>query len=126
MDAFEKAKELGEIIKNSKMMADFKRAEEAYEQDPFAKDLFDTYKNIQMDLLRATKGNKPQDEIMDLRGKLVSKQDEINGYAVTKDFLDRKAKLDDFIKKVNDVLMYAITGEESCSSHGCGSCGGCK
>jgi cell fate (sporulation/competence/biofilm development) regulator YlbF (YheA/YmcA/DUF963 family) len=126
MDIITKARELGEMLADSAEMKALKRAEADMEQDSKASSLFDEYKKLQIELVRATKQKKQPDEISKLKEELLSKQREINGYEITSHYLEAKAKFDSLIKTVNDVMIFAITGEEPCSSGNCSSCSGCK
>ncbi|MCX7922937.1 MAG: YlbF family regulator [Clostridia bacterium] len=124
MDIFEKAKELGKMIAQSEQMSNYKKSEAAIEADDKSKTLMNEYKMLQIEMVRATKENKPKETIDDVKERLLSKQDEINNYEVTRFYLESKTAFDRFMKQINDVMIFAITGEEPCSPNKCGSCGG--
>jgi len=127
MDIITKARELGELIAASEQMASFNKAEEAMQNDSRAKTLFNDYKLLQIEVVKATKEKRPDDITQSIKDRLMAKLDEINNYTVTKDYLQAKAEVDRLMKTVNDVIIYSITGEEPCSPSKCGSCGGgCK
>lgn len=127
MDIITKAKELGESIASSKEMENLKNSEIELEKDRKAKELLNDYKLLQMELVRATKEKREKEIIDSIRLRLMSKQDELNDYDVTKNYLSAKATFDKLMKMVNDVIVFSISGEEPCSPKKCGSCGGgCK
>lgn len=127
MDIITKAKELGESIASSKEMENLKNSEIELEKDRKAKELLNDYKLLQMELVRATKEKREKEIIDSIRLRLMSKQDELNDYDVTKNYLSAKATFDKLMKTVNDVIVFSISGEEPCSPKKCGSCGGgCK
>lgn len=126
MDIISKAKELGNMIAQSIEMENYKKHEVYLNNDPEAKSLLQEYQSLQKDMVMAAHENREKDYVDDIKEKLILKYDEVNDCEVIKKYMDSKEKLDNLIKKVNDVLIFSITGEESCSSSGCSSCSGCK
>ncbi len=127
MDIIEKARELGLLIAESEEMQAYKNAEAAVERDEKAKALLNEYKMLQVEMVKAVKGKKGKDEVDSVRERLLSKQQELNEYAVTKKFIESKNAFDNLIKTVNDVIIFSATGEEPCSPSRCRSCGkGCS
>lgn len=126
MDIFEKAKELGEAIASSKEMDEYKKIEASLASDEKAKSLMNDYKLLQIEVVKASKEGRDKDVIEAIKNNLLDKQKEINEYKVTADFLVAKSNLDSLMKRVNDVIIYSISGEEPCSPNKCRSCSGCK
>jgi cell fate (sporulation/competence/biofilm development) regulator YlbF (YheA/YmcA/DUF963 family) len=126
MDAIEKAVELGNAIAASKEMVEYKKYEEEMEADDRAKELLADFKKLQIELVRATRDNKSKDEIDDCKNRLLSKQAEINDYGTTRNYLEAKSAFDGLMKRVNEVIIFTVTGEEPCSPKKCNSCSGCK
>lgn len=127
MDILKKAKELGEMIADSPEMERLNLSEEMIQTDEKSNILLNEYKLLQIEVINVTKDNKDKDEIEKAREKLISKQQELTEYEVTKEFFDSKMEFDAFMKEINDVIIHAITGEEACASNDCGSCGSsCK
>ncbi len=124
MDIINKAKELGYMIGESQQMLRLQNAEAAMESDEKAKQLMREYKQVQIALVRATKEKQELETIEELRQKLMGKQEEINSYSITNEYLEAKSNFDSFMKTINDVIIFSITGEEPCSPNKCGSCGG--
>lgn len=124
MDIINKAKELGHMIGESQQMLRLQNAEAAMESDENAKELMRQYKQVQIALVRATKEKQELKTIEELRQKLMDKQEEINSYSITNEYLEAKSNFDSFMKTINDVIIFSITGEEPCSPNKCGFCGG--
>ncbi|NLL06304.1 MAG: YlbF family regulator [Clostridiaceae bacterium] len=127
MDIMSKAKELGNMIGTSEEMTNYKKWEESLARDHKARVILKEYQEVQSDMVMAVHGNSEKDILDDLKQKLLEKYDQVNDCDVTRNYIEAKEKLDLLIKKVNDVLVYSITGEEACSSNSCSSCsGGCS
>jgi len=126
MDIIEKAKELGTMIGFSDEMTSYKKWEESLERDHRARAILREYQSLQTEMLRAAQEDTDKSILDEIKRRLLDKFDEINECEITRNFIDSKDKLDRLIKKVNDVLVYSISGEESCSPHSCGSCSGCE
>ncbi|HHV99481.1 MAG TPA: YlbF family regulator [Clostridiaceae bacterium] len=123
-----KAKELGEMIACSREMAELKQAEAELESDEMAKQLLEDLNLLKSEFARALREGMDEGTIEEIRNMVNLKQQDVMDYRVTRNFLATKIAFDNLIKKINDIILFTITGEEkgSCSSHGCGSCSGCK
>ncbi|MFA6308407.1 MAG: YlbF family regulator [Clostridia bacterium] len=127
MDIMSKAKELGDLIADSPEMNRLSLAEETVQMDEKSINLLNEYKKFQIEVVNAVKKNEDKTEIEALKDKLMKKQQELNDYDVTHEFFDSKMKFDALMKTINNVIVHAITGEETCSSDDCNTCGGgCK
>lgn len=127
MDITEKARELGLLLANSKEMEVYKNSESAMQSDEKSTKLMSEYKQLQIDMVKRTREGAEVSVIEETKEKLLSKQQEINEYDVTFNFLSSKANLEALMKKVNDIIVFSITGEPTCSDDKCSSCGGgCK
>lgn len=122
----EKARELGKMIAASEEMAKLKDAEAALERDAKARTLMNDYKLLQIEIVKATREGRDKSILDSIKERLLAKQDEINKYEITGNYLAAKTNLDNFIKKINDVIIFSITGEEPCAPNKCSSCPGCK
>jgi len=126
MDIISKAKELGNMIGSSEEMINYKKWEDSLARDHKARVILKEYQEIQSEMVMAVHQNSEKDKLDELKKKLLKKYDEVNECDITRNYIEAKEKLDMLIKRVNDVLIYSITGEEPCSSNGCSSCaGGC-
>lgn len=127
MDIIEKARELGKLLASSPEMQQYNNAEAAMKSDDKSATLMSEYKQLQIEMVKLTRGGAQTKEIEETKEKLLAKQLEINEYSVTFNYLTAKANLEALMKKVNDILIYSITGESECSDDKCKSCGGgCK
>ena len=128
MDILEKAKELGEMIGSSEQMLTFKKWEADLERDHKARAILREYQTLQTEMMRAAHEDAEKEVLDEIKQKLSPKFDEVNKCDITRNYLESKDRLDSLIKKVNDVLIYSITGEEQCMPEKRGSsCGrGCR
>ena len=123
MDILIKARELGELLGDSPELLRLKKAETSLEGDDRGMGLMEDYRLLQIELVKATREKKGEVQIGEVRDMLMSKQEEINSFSVTSEYLEAKAAFDSLMKNVNDVITFAITGE-TCSPSNCSSCGG--
>ncbi|QNU65291.1 YlbF family regulator [Ruminiclostridium herbifermentans] len=127
MDITEKARELGLMMAESKEMKAYNSAEAAMKADEKSNKLMKEYKQLQIEMVKATRENAGAEAIDKAKIKLLEKQQEINDYEITNNYLVSKANLEALMKKVNDIIVYSITGESGCTDDKCKTCGGgCK
>lgn len=125
MDILDKARELGHMIADSAEMTRLKSSEAGLEADARALGLMDEYKQLQIELVKASREKKSQEELDTAREKLMQKQLELDNYKTTNEYLEAKTAFDRFMGNINNVITFAITGEE-CSPSKCNSCKGCS
>ncbi len=95
--------------------------------DGKAKLLMNNYKLLQIEMVKAAKEKRDANIVESIKQRLLSKQEGLNDYDITLNYLKAKRAFDDMMKQVNDIINFAMTGKDSsCSSGGCGSCGSCK
>lgn len=127
MDITEKARELGLMMADSDEMKAYTSSEAAMKSDDKSNQLMKEYKQLQIEMVKVTRDKASNEIIDEVRIKLLEKQQEINDYEITKNYLVSKANLEALMKKVNDILVFSITGESGCTDDKCKSCGGgCK
>jgi cell fate (sporulation/competence/biofilm development) regulator YlbF (YheA/YmcA/DUF963 family) len=127
MDITEKARELGLMMADSKEMKAYNSSEAAMKADDKSNILMKEYKQLQIEMVKVTRENAGTEAIDEAKIKLLEKQQEINDYEVTNNYLVSKSNLEALMKKVNDIIVFSITGEPTCSDEQCSSCGGgCK
>jgi len=127
MDIFETAKQLGTMIANSDKMTRLKDAEARLEGDNAAIELMDKYKELQLNVVRASKARVSKQEIDALKEELMAHQATLDENEITKEYLDSKTDFDTFTKTINKVIEFALAGDsdEGCSPSKCGGCSGC-
>ena len=120
------ARELGEAIADSKEMKRLKTIDAALQIDKKAISLIKQYNQLQGEYSSVSKVSMDTEKIDSTKEKLLKKQQQLYDNKVTNEYLEAKAEFDKYMKNINDVLNYAITGEVQSSSGGCGSGGGCS
>lgn len=125
MDILDKARELGHMIAESSEMTRLKDSEAALESDTRARELMEDYKNLQIELVKASREKKPVEDVDAIKKRLIEKQLELDEYGKTNEYMEAKSAFDRFMGNINNVITFAITGED-CSPSKCGSCKGCK
>lgn len=118
-----KARELGNLLGESDILNRLKKAEQILENDERGMGLMEDYRLLQIELVKATREKKSEVQLTDIRDMLVAKQAEINTYPITLEYIESKNEFDALMKNVNDVITFAISGEEPVSSS-CSSCSG--
>lgn len=124
MDITTKARELGLMMAESDEMKAYTSSEAAMKSDEKAMQLMKEYKQLQIEMVKVTRDKASNEIIDEVRIKLLEKQQEINDYDKTKNYLVSKNNLEALIKKVNDIIAYSMTGETGCTDEKCKSCGG--
>lgn len=125
MDILDRAREFGHMIAETAEMVRFKDSEAALESDTHATGLMEEYKQLQIELVKATREKKPVEELDPIKEKLLEKQRELNEYGKTSEYLEAKSAFDRLMENINNVITFAITGED-CSPAKCSSCKGCS
>lgn len=127
MDIMTMAKELGTMIKNSEQMTNLKKSEQDVQNDDKARTILNDYGVLREEMVKALEKDGDNVGVEDIKKMILVKHEEINTYEVTKKYVEANQEYEKLMKTINDVITFAITGEDPCSSHDCGSCGcGCK
>ncbi len=126
MDIIDKAKELGNMLKESEQMANLKKSEETLMQDDKGKGLLNDLYMLQQEMSDAMSETTDKGVIEDINNRYSQKQNEVLSYEATRSYFEAKGNFDKLMKQINDVILYSITGQEPCSDDNCSSCGcGC-
>jgi len=123
MDIIDKAKELGNMLKESKQMTELKRAEEALMQDEKGKGLLNELYMLQQEMSNKMSETTDKSVIDDIKERYTKKQNEVLSYNITRSYFESKGNFDKLMKQINDVILYSITGQDPCSDDNCASCG---
>jgi len=124
MSVIEKAKELALTIIETEEYKKLKEAEMAFETDVKSKELMDEYNKMQNNMLEELKKDTPENDIDDIKNKLMDKQKEINDYSITKEFLLARSGFEAMMQQVNQVIAFVVSGEDGCTPDQCAGCGG--
>ena len=126
MDYVEAATQLGEAIAESGELLRFREAEQAILADSKAQQLMQEFRQMQGEMVEAArKQEMSKEDLEKVRDTLLAKQNELDTYAVTKQYFDARQGFEVMMKTVNDILQYYIDGQEH--AEGCGgNCAGCS
>ena len=124
MSVIDKARELALLIIETDEYKNLKDAEAKFETDDKSAELMGEYQKIQNEMLEGLNKDASKEEVDAVKQRLMDKQQEINDYEVTKDFLFARSGFEAMMQQVNEVIAFVVTGEESCSPSQCASCGG--
>ena len=125
MSVIDKARELALLIIETDEYKKLKEAEAKFETDEKSMQLMNEYQEIQNGMLAKLQADATQEEIEAEKTKLMDKQQEINDYEVTQEFLLARSGFEAMMQQVNEVIAYVVSGEEGCSPDHCATCGGC-
>jgi len=129
-DIMEMTRKLGDAIRNSPQMKNFKLSEEKLNSNAEARMLMNDYIFAHRQFIEASNKNKDRNIIEEIQKQLKEKQEKLNGNEITKEYLKASEDFNSLIRSVNSALVAAIRGSEGCSSdcsssEGCSSCSGC-
>lgn len=124
MEILKKAHELGELIKNSPEMEKMNEKEKIQENDEKAQELLQEFNLKRMNLAKdLQEGKIQQAEAIVKNNEAFSKL--CKDSKTIAEYVEAKQDFDNMIAKINQVLNYYITGQDSGCTHDCKSCGGC-
>lgn len=124
MTVFEKAHELGEMIKNSEEMRAMDIAEAIQKNDPESEELLKEFNLKRMNLARDIESGKIK------QAEAIVKNNEnfeemVNKSQTIKNYVDAKNTFDQMVAQINQIINVYITGQDSSCTHDCSTCGGC-
>ena len=124
MTIFEKAHELGEMIKESEEMKAMDKADEAQQNDAVAQQLLQEYNLKRMNIARDMQAGKIE------RAEAIVKNNEAFSEMIKKsktieEYVEKKKAFDNIVGEVNRILNVYITGQDANCTHDCSTCGGC-
>lgn len=124
MTIYEKAHELGEMIKESPEMQAMNNAEEAQKNDAKSEELLKEFNLKRMNLVRDMQSGKIKQEEAVIKNneafaEMVKQSETIKAYVET------KKAFDNMVQEINQILNVYITGQDSGCTHNCSTCGGC-
>lgn len=127
MEILEMARELGQAIANSELMANAKKAEDIQNNDETAQKLIGEYNLKRMQLgQRVQKENPTKEEMEAIRQELADEFDKLMQNESIKNFIEARKSLDAVLEQVNNIISFYVNGktEGGCTSD-CSTCGGC-
>lgn len=128
-EIFEKARELGEAIIESKEYKELKEAELKQEQDEEALALLKEYSDVRSRLAaEIQKGDVDDSRIAEIREELETAYEKMTTNDSITAYINAQRTFQAIIEQMNNILSFHITGKMpgGCSGN-CSSCGGdCK
>ncbi|MBQ2889772.1 MAG: YlbF family regulator [Clostridia bacterium] len=128
-EIFEKARELGEAIIESKEYKELKEAELRQEQDEEALTLLKEYSDVRSRLAQEIqKGDVDDSRIAEIREELEEAYEKMTTNDSITAYINAQRTFQAIIEQMNNILSFHITGKMpgGCSGN-CSSCGGdCK
>jgi len=127
MDYLEAAAILGQAILESGEFRQFKDAEAALLSDEKAQQIMLEYKQLQTDMVQASRNDIDKEGLEKVRDTLLEKQKEVNEYETTRQYFKAKQAFELMMKSVNGVLEHFLSGgQDGGCSGSCSSCSGCR
>ena len=126
MNIYDKAKELGEMIANSKELSDYKTAEDTIRNDDTSGMILTELDNLQNELMNAYDNKLEESEIEKIKENINNKLKIAKATSKLNNYFETSSKFSSMMKAINNIISFAITGEENCTSGGCNSCSCCK
>lgn len=126
-EIFEKARELGEAIIESKEYKELKAAELAQENDEEAMKLLKEYNDVRAHLAEEIqKGDVSEERVAAIREELEEAYQKITTNDLITAYINAQRTFQAVIDQMNNILSFHITGQlpGGCSGS-CSTCGGC-
>ena len=126
-EIFEKARELGEAIIESKEFKELKEAEQNQENDPAALELLKNYSDVRTKLAaEIQKGDVGEERMAAIREELEQAYEEMTTNDNITAYINAQRTFQAIIDQMNNIISFHITGKMpgGCSGS-CSTCGGC-
>lgn len=126
-EIFEKARELGEAIIESKEFKELKEAEQNQENDPVALELLKNYSDVRTKLAaEIQKGDVGEERMAAIREELEQAYEEMTTNDNITAYINAQRTFQAIIDQMNNIISFHITGKMpgGCSGS-CSTCGGC-
>lgn len=134
MTIFEKAKELGEMLGQSKEIIQLRQAEENLLGNPDALEVLNAFNSMRQEYIQKGLASGNVELIQEYKKKVLERNEALSQNVITKEYLDKKERMDALFKAVTSILQKSVNGMEEedndqassgCGSGGCGGCSGC-
>ena len=126
-EIFEKARELGEAIIESKEFKELKEAEQYQENDPVALELLKKYSDGRTKLAsEILKGDVGEERMNAIREELEQAYEEMTTNDNITAYINAQRTFQAIIDQMNNIISFHITGKmPGGCSRSCSTCGGC-
>ena len=125
-DVLAKARELGDAVSSSNELKRLKDAEVNQNNDADAQLLLTAYTKRYQELMTGLQGREPApDEIETIKAQMEIEVNKLRQNANILEYIAAREDFEGMMNTINQILSFAISGEESeCGSGSCSSCGG--
>ncbi len=127
-DIIEKAKELGELLKDSEQVKAFALARTQYDEDKQMQELLGQFNIHKMSMAALSKQENPDEERINMHEeKLKEVYDKIMESEVMTNYQVKSQAVDQLLTEINNILNFYVSGEtpQGCTGS-CSTCGGCS
>lgn len=127
-EIIEKAKELGELVKNSTQVKELAAAKTAYEENAEMQKLIGEFNLHKMSIAAISKQENPDEKrLAEHEDKLHNVYDKIMQAEVMTEYQLKSQAVESLVAEINTIINFYITGEtpQGCTGS-CSTCGGCS
>ena len=127
-EIIEKAKELGELVKNSSQVKELAAARALYEENSEIQNLLGQYNLHKMSIAAISRQENPDEKrLADHEIKMHEAYNKIMESEVMTNYQVKSQGVESLMAEINNILNFYITGEtpQGCSGS-CATCGGCS
>ena len=127
-EIIEKAKELGELIKDSKQVKELAAARTTYEENVEIQNLLGQYNLHKMSIAAISRQENPDEKrLADHEMKMHDAYNKIMESEVMTEYQLKSQAVESLMAEINNILNFYITGEtpQGCTGS-CATCGGCS
>ena len=123
---FEKARELGELIRESETKKRSDATSKALLEDEEAKSLIDNYNRIREEKMAEYAGKTPtQEEAQAVNDYLQQEFEKLTVNSIIKEYLEAARDYEMLLGRMDGILKHFIAGEQDGCGGSCSTCGGC-
>ena len=125
-EIFEKARELGELIRSSETKKRSDETSRALLADDEAKGLIDNYNRIREEKMAEYSDKTPtKEEAQEVNDYLQRAFEKLTVNPIIKDYLEAARDYEMLLGRMDGILKHFIVGEQEGCSGSCATCGGC-
>lgn len=122
----DKAKELGELLKNSEIFEKQKTAKKAFDEDEQLQQLVGEFNLAKLSLMNESNKDQPDAEKMEeFRTQTTAAYEKIMQHPVMMQLNQAEMDLENILNQINSILQNSISDNEGGCTHNCATCGGC-
>lgn len=124
---FEKARELGELIRECDEKKRSDKTSRALLEDDEARNMVDDYNRIREEKMAEFAEKAPtQEEAQEANDYLQREFEKLTVNPIIKDYLEAARDYEVLLGRMDAILKHFIGGEQSGCSGSCATCGGCR